>query len=99
MDEHQARKRILEILRDAKHVVKYSRHGGSRARDRNIRFTDTLRLLKRGYVIDPPYQDATREEWTCVLEGYDADARRMKVVVGVHPKKPIITIVSVMYVR
>jgi hypothetical protein len=99
MDEHQARKRILQILLETGHTVKYSRHGRRRAKDRGIPFPDLMRLLKRSFVTEPPFQDLGREEWTCVLEGYDADVQAMKVVVGVHPEKPIIVIVSAMYVR
>jgi hypothetical protein len=98
MIDHEARQRIRIILETSGFRICYSKHGGQRARERQIPLPDIVRLLRSGYVAQPPYQETGREEWTCVLEGADADGDTLRVVVGVHPKQPVLTIVSVVRV-
>jgi hypothetical protein len=98
MNDHEARQRIRTILETSGFRICYSKHGGQRARERQIPLPDVVRLFRSGFVAQPPYQEAGREEWTCVLEGPDADGRTLRVVVGVHFEQPVLIIVSAMRV-
>lgn len=95
MNEHQALMRIRKILDGPGPRVRYSKHGKERAKQRQISLPDVIRLLRSGFVAEAPAEHAQTQNWTCVIEGADADGQRLRVIVGVDPARPILTIVSV----